>query len=280
VPTLFLIPLLYLVGHLFVNIIVRILPIFEYKNIELISTLLTFILFIVCLPSWIRLRWKRNNYFKALGLSYLHRKDLIIDFSKGFVWSVCLILVVLIPLSLSPWINSFGTINLGIFLNAILLCFGVGFAEELIFRGWLWGELNLILGNRLGVIFQALIYSLVHIRLDLNFIDLISLLFGLFLLGLVLAVRRTLDKGSLSGCIGLHGGLVGIWFCINSGLVGFSENTPTLLVGPGGITPNPLGGLLAIFSLLTLLYFYRVALASAGLPSSGALKASCKGDAP
>ena len=50
----------------------------------------------------------------------------------------------------------------------LLLCLGVGFAEELIFRGWLWAELNQMLGSRRGAVAQASIFSLVHTRFNLG----------------------------------------------------------------------------------------------------------------
>ena len=60
---------------------------------------------------------------------------------------------------------------------------GVGFVEELIFRGWLLTELINYLGFNKGILSQALIFSLVHIRLDIPLINLITLILGLFLFG-------------------------------------------------------------------------------------------------
>ena len=71
--------------------------------------------------------------------------------------------------------------------NALALGLGVGFAEELLFRGWLWGELAFHLGRARGAIAQATIFSLVHARLDLGLAGLVGLLGGLALLGLALA---------------------------------------------------------------------------------------------
>jgi uncharacterized protein len=78
----------------------------------------------------------------------------------------------------------------------------------------------------------------------------LGLLLGLFLLGLTLASRRRLDGGSLWGCIGLHGGLVGGWFALQAGLMAWSPASPTWLTGPGG---NPLGGLVGIVAIAALL---------------------------
>ena len=72
-----------------------------------------------------------------------------------------------------------------------------------------------------GIIFQSAIFSLAHFRSDIGLLALIPFLTGLFLFGLVLTLRRTIDQGSLWGCIGLHGGLVGIWYLFDSGMVIF-----------------------------------------------------------
>ena len=95
-----------------------------------------------------------------------------------------------------------------------------------------------------------------------------------FALGLVLALRRRLDHGSLWGCIGLHGGLVAGWFLLQSGLLQLSTNAPSWLVGPGGSAPNPLGGAVGLISLLILLLIQRTAVAKALRPSTGARRAS------
>ncbi|MFN9645334.1 MAG: lysostaphin resistance A-like protein [Cyanobacteriota bacterium] len=127
--------------------------------------------------------------------------------------------------------------------NAVALGLGVGFAEELLFRGWLWGELAFHLGPRRAALAQALIFSLVHTRFTLGLAGLTGLLGGLTLLGLTLALRRRADGGLLWGAVGLHGGLVGGWFALQQGALAIGPAAPLWLVGPGGATPNPVGGL-------------------------------------
>ena len=68
------------------------------------------------------------------------------------------------------------------------------------------------------------------------------------------------DDNCLWGCAGLHGGLVGIWFLLNNGLVEISNEAPIWLVGPGNIPTNPLGGLYGISLLITSCIFYYLKL--------------------
>ena len=169
-------------------------------------------------------------------------------------------------LRLGSWGHWLGECSLREVLDAVLLIVGVGFAEELIFRGWLLEELRYLFGAKWGIRGQAVLFSLVHTRFNLGFVPMLSLLTGLFLLGLLLAARRERDRGSLWGCIGLHGGLVGGWYLLEAGLLQLSPTTPAWLIGPGGLHPNPLGGLVAITALLLSLFqpSYREWIEAAG----------------
>ena len=120
-------------------------------------------------------------------------------FFRGLFYSFILISFVLIPLLFTPWSNWKGDLSLGIVLNGIALLVGVGFAEELIFRGWLLTEMNFLFNPRLAMLIQALIFSIVHVHFNLGFLEIIGLLIGLFLLVIYLSIRRYLDDCYLWG---------------------------------------------------------------------------------
>ena len=84
----------------------------------------------------------------------------------------------------------------------------------------------------------------------------LSILTGLFLLGILLSLIKLKDNNSLWGCIGLHGGLVGLWFMSNNGLLFISKDSPKWLVGPGTINTNPLGGIFGICLMIIFCFFY------------------------
>jgi len=54
---------------------------------------------------------------------------------------------------------------------------------------------------------------------------------------------------------------VGGWFLLQNGLLQLSPDAPAWLVGPGGMSTNPLGGAVAISTLLGLLLLQRTAVA-------------------
>jgi len=144
-------------------------------------------------------------------------------------------------------------------LNSILLGLGVGFAEEIIFRGWLLEELKFEYGTKISIALQAIIFSFVHNLSNEIFWNLAGLRLGLILLGIFLSLIKIRDKGSLWNCIGIHAGLVGIWFLLNNGLIEFKEKTPSFLAGPFTQNiPNPIGSFSAILILLLLCIFYTV----------------------
>ena len=251
--TIIFIPFLYICGWILT------IPIFllsvDKENLSLIGTIFTFLIFIFSLPKWFKLRWGVINTWKLLGINKIDKNiNLFIFFLRGFLLSITLISLILIPIIGTKWGYWIGTISPDIFINAIFLILVVGFAEELIFRGWLLEELKKQFGLKKAIIGQAFIFSIVHIGFDLPFLQILSILTGLFLLGILLSLIRLKDKNSLWGCIGLHGGLVGLWFITNNGVLEISKNSPKWLVGPGTINTNPLGGIFGI-SLMAIFCF-------------------------
>ena len=254
--TILFIPFLYMLGWIMAN------PLFLIgigkENISLIGTIYTFLLFVISIPKWFEIRWGFNNPWKIVGINKIDKKEnRFVYLLKGFLYSIILLSLILIPIINNQWGNWSGNLSSETLLNSLLLIIGIGFAEELVFRGWLLEELKNQYGLKKAIVFQALVFSIVHIGFDIPAWQMMSIIFGLFLLGIVLSIIRIKDQNSLWGCAGLHGGLVGIWFLINNGLVEISKDAPIWLVGPGNINTNPLGGFYGI-TLLIMLVFYNL----------------------
>ena len=245
--TLVFIPILYIIGWL-LSLPLLLLN-FEKENLSLIGTIFTLILFIFSMPSWFNIRWEIRNTWTVLGLNKKNLLENILHFSQGIFLSLILIILILIPILNENYIIWLGGLSSKIIINGILLTFGVGFAEELIFRAWLLEELKLQFGIKIALISQAIVFSIAHIRSGISFGDVSGTLIGLFLLAILCSIIRFKDAGSLWGAIGLHGGLVGIWFILNNGLIEISNEAPIWLVGND--SKNPLGSLYGI-SLLTI----------------------------
>ena len=253
--TILFIPFLYLLGWILAK------PLFILglgkEHISLIGTIFTFLIFVISIPKWFEIRWGFNNPWILLGINKVDKKEYrFFYFLKGVLYAIILLTLILIPIISNQWVNWLGELSPQILLNSLLLIIGIGFAEEIVFRGWLLEELKNQYGLKKALIFQALVFSIVHVGFDMPFLQMISILFGLFLLGMLLSILRIKDNNSLWGCAGLHGGLVGIWFLTNNGLFDISKEAPGWLVGYGTPTTNPLGGFYGISLLLISCIFY------------------------
>tara|TARA_Y100001968_G_C19293948_1_gene685651 strand:- start:148 stop:972 length:825 start_codon:yes stop_codon:yes gene_type:complete len=257
VPTFTLFLILYPLGWLISHFCYFFDRNISSNNLSIIGTLITFFLFLQILPSWGQTRWKTNQVWLYIGLDFRNKLKALKIFLNGFFWSVLLLLMFFLFIYLFGWVEDYKSINLTIILNALLLIIGIVFAEELIFRGWLMEEMIVLFGYKKGIVIESAIFSLAHFRADIGLVALIPFLGGLFLFGLVLTLRRIIDKGSLWGTIGLHGGLVGIWYLFDSGLIKLSNETPYYLLGPSQNMINPIGGIFGINILLIIIFFQR-----------------------
>ena len=134
--TILFFPLLYLFGWLLATPLLLI-GVGE-DHISLIGTIFTFSLFIFSMPRWFEIRWGLKNTWVLLGLEKIDKKSKrFLYFLRGLLYSLILLSLIIIPLISNTWGNWVGKLTPEIFLNSIVLTVGIGFAEELIFRGWL-----------------------------------------------------------------------------------------------------------------------------------------------
>ena len=239
-------------------------------DLGLLVNLVAILLFLGSLPGRLRSTWGTVEPWQRLGLGTPLRQSLP-AFGHGLLAAAALLTgltVVLLLLGQVQWSGATDSLKL---LNAVALL-GVGFVEELLFRGWLWGELRLQLSATAALHTQAVVFSLVHVfgvvnvAADQRLVFLLGLLPGLYILGLVQATQRRRDGGSLAGAVAFHGGLVGGWFALQSGLLVFSPHMPLWLLGPGGSNANPIGGVLGWCGLLHRLWTQRHWLKEQGIP--------------
>ena len=252
--TITFLPFLYLLGWILSKPFL--LVSLSKDNLSLIGTIFTFLLFIFLMPAWFHFRWQIRNIWSKLGLNNKTIMNNIYSFTQGIIFALVLIILILIPLLKSNYIIWLEGFSSDLLLNGILLTFGIGFAEEIIFRAWLLEELKLQFGIKAALISQALVFSIVHIGLKLPFWNILGTLLGLFTLGILCSIIRLKDDGSLYGAIGLHGGLVGIWFVLNNGFIDIDKEAPAWLVGYGWPNNNPLGGFYGISLLIISCIFY------------------------
>ncbi len=254
--TLLYVPLLYGLGWLTARPLGLLFPSWRPDQLDLAGAVIALGLLLATLPWRLRQAWGCQTPWQTLGVA-LPPAAGFKAFVRGLLKALALLVLVVVVLLVSGQARWLGLLDMGELANALALLLGVGFAEELLFRGWLWGELERLGGSQRAIGLQAAVFALVHPWYRLPGVEAIALLIGMVLLGLALALQRRADGGALWGAVGLHGGLVGGWFALQAGLLQLSAATPAWLIGAGSPTPNPISGLLAWLGLGALLLARR-----------------------
>lgn len=131
-------------------------------------------------------------------------------------------------------------------LPILILSLGIGFVEELVFRGYVINTLKVEYSYWVTATISSVIFALLHLIWERK--TTIPQLPGLWLMGMVLAGARLVDSGSLGLAWGLHSGWIWGLSCIDSAqLVTYKEKGKSWIVG---IYQQPLAGVAGIFCML------------------------------
>ena len=151
-----------------------------------------------------------------------------------------------------------------VILEGLLVSLGIGFAEELFFRGWLLGELEQDYPAVVALWSNAAIFAALHFIKPLEELRRTLITFpALLILGATFVwAKRSRSKweggfyrGRLGLPMGLHAGLVWGYYIINVGqLVGYTGRVPAWVTG---IDHNPLAGVMGFVFLCGLLWILR-----------------------
>ena len=223
-------------------------------NLTTIITMgLLFVIFLFLVKLWGKSVYRDAHIFQHYGLTWQRKSALYLlkGLSIGFcfTWSLFLWEAILGLVTLQiPLVEDL----LIIILPGLLSAFGVAFAEELLFRGWLLAELQRDYSAKMSLWLNALIFAVLHfLKPWSEIIRTFPQFPGLLLLGLILVLAKRNHHNSLSISIGLHAGLVWAYYIINVGkLVKYNPNIPSWLIGVDG---NPLAGLMGLLFLLALI---------------------------
>jgi uncharacterized protein len=121
---------------------------------------------------------------------------------------------------------------------------GFGFAEELLFRGWLLDELQRDYSSSKARWINAIVFASLHAPRS------IAQLPALVILGAALIWAKEATQGRLGLSIGLHGGLVWGYYIVNVGqLIRYSDQVPQWVTG---LDLNPLAGVAGLLAIGTL----------------------------
>jgi len=221
------------------------------SNLATILTMgLLFAEFLLLLPRWGKQVYGQTQLLKSYGLVNTRQNgfELLVGLAIGLSITFTLFLVQGL-FGLVAWQNSDNLPR--IIAEGLLSALGVGFAEELVFRGWLLDELQRDYNAQISVRANSLVFALSH------FIKPVEAMLrswpqfpGLLLLGLILVLAKRNCQNRLGLSIGLHAGLVWGYYIINIGeLVRYSGSVPDWVTGVNG---NPLAGAIGLLFLSVL----------------------------
>lgn len=136
--------------------------------------------------------------------------------------------------------------------EGLLSAIAVGFAEELVFRGWLLDELQRGYSPQTALWVNAVVFALAHFLRPLaEIIRTLPQFLGLLLLGLILVWAKRSQQGRLGLAIGLHAGLVWGYYIVAVGQL-IQYHDPRISPWLVGVNNNPLAGLTGVAFLLGL----------------------------
>lgn len=224
--------------------------------VNIITMALLYIEFIVLLKIWSKQVYKQPHIFQHYGLQFtrLNGVDLLKGLAIGFI-SILILFGLEGLLGLLVWQQP-KVFLLKVVLEGSLTGLSVGFAEELLFRGWLLDELQRDYSPRVALWANAMIFGISHfIKPVQAIIHTLPQLPALVLLGLTQVWGKRWRRGRLGLPIGLHGGLVWGYYIINvGGLIEYTNRVPDWVTG---VDKNPLMGVMGLVLMGVLAFWIR-----------------------
>lgn len=227
------------------------------QNLVNILTLpLLYAEFLLLVRCWGKYVYLQPRLLRHYGLEKTRRnaKELLIGLGVGIIVVLSLFLV-------EGWLGWLlwqqSAIPLPrLIIEGLVVALAYGWAEELLFRGWLLDELQRDYSWQITLWADALLYALLHFIKPLpEILRTLSQFPALALLGLILVQAKRHRQGRLGLPIGLHAGLIWGYYTINVGeFVQYSGQIPQWITG---INNNPLAGVMGL-SLLGLIALWAV----------------------
>jgi uncharacterized protein len=221
------------------------------NTVSIITMLLLYSEFVWLLRIWGKHLYQQAHPLRYYGLEWnaRFRQELLLGLAVGF-FTLMAMFGLEGGLGWLTWQPP--SANLGmVILEGLAIALGVGFAEGLLFRGWLLQELERDYSLPVSLWANTLLYVLLHFIRPLEAIIATWTQFlGLTIMGVSYVWARRLCRGRLSFAIGLHGGLIWSYYIINvPDLVQYSGQVPAWVTGIGN---NPLAGLTGVAFLTTI----------------------------
>jgi hypothetical protein len=227
------------------------------SNLESILTMvLLYGVFIFLLRLWGKYIYQQPQILRHYGLEFTRQNG--VDLLRGLAMGIINTLILFGLQGVLGWLvwQQPQVFLLKVILEGLLVGLGIGFAEELLFRGWLLDELQRDYSPGVALWTDATAFAALHFIKPLEaIIHTLPQFPALVLLGLTQVWGKRWRRGRLGLPIGLHGGLVWGYYIINVGeLVKYSGQVPDWVTG---VNNNPLQGVMGVLLMSVLALWMR-----------------------
>lgn len=225
------------------------------NTVSILTMLLLYGEFIILLQWWGKRVYHQPQILQHYGLVRTQHNGL--DLLSGLIVGTVLVFSLFLIegwLGWLVWLPSTGFL-LRIILEGLVVAIAVGFAEELLFRGWLLNELLRDYHFQRALWINATLFAVLHFIKPLpDILRTLPQFPALVVLGLTLVWAR-MRKNRLGLPIGLHAGLIWGYYIINVGqLTEYSGQVPDWITG---VDRNPLAGVMGLLFLSVLALWVR-----------------------
>ena len=218
--------------------------------VSILTIVLLYVEFIFLLRLWGKYVYNIDKLLQDYGLEITRQNG--VDLLRGLAIATTSLLILFGLEGALGWLvwqqpQSYGYFR-RVILEGLIVGLGFGFAEELLFRGWLLDELQRDYTLRIALWVDAFLFATSHFIKPLEaIIHTLPQFPALLLLGLTQVWGKRWRRGRLGLPIGLHGGLVWVYYIINVGeLMKYSHQVPDWITG---VNNNPLAGVMGLVLL-------------------------------
>jgi len=227
---------------------------------SIITLLILYSMFLSLVQYWGRQVHHQSQILRHYGLEFSRRNGLCI--LRGLGIGLGSVAVLLSFETVMGWIGwrSPSLATLQIVVEGLLVSLAIGFAEELLFRGWMLDELQRDYAPVVALWANAILFAALHLRPS-TFPALVFLGVALVWAKRSHTVTRSGKRYNLLGLpIGLHAGLVWGNYIVEVGkLIQYTDRVPAWVTG---IDRNPVASLMGIVLLAGLAFgMWRYAIA-------------------
>jgi membrane protease YdiL (CAAX protease family) len=213
--------------------------------------------FLFLLQWWGKNVYGRSHLLKSYGIERSRKNgfDLLQGLSIGLLFTFALFALE----GLLGWVQ-FRTpqaVLQRIILEGLVSALGIGFAEELVFRGWLLDELQRDYSRKASLWADAIIFAVSHfLKSPSEIIRTLPTFPALVLLGLTQVWAKRASGSRLGLPIGLHSGLVWGYYILNVGqLLKYSNTVHPWIIG---VDNNPIAGVMGVLFLGILAFWMQM----------------------